>query len=151
MLSENQTDTQNSSVSISEESCRSKKPTRFQPACFFVTLLVAVAGISVLSFLMLKTVPDFEKIFNDFDAELPVMTHVVIAASKFFAWFWWGLLLLVPLVLWLFMKGCTFPVDVLNLLSLLFGVIPILATLILGIVFLTVVIPLVRMIADLPA
>jgi len=145
----NQTDVQNTSASVSDESCCSKKPTRLQLSCFFGTLLFAVAGISILAFLMLKIVPDFEKIFVDFDMDLPVMTHIVIAAANLFAWVWWCLLLLVPLVLWLFIKGRTFPAIVLNLLSLLFGIISVVVILIGIVVFISVFMPLIVSIAEL--
>jgi len=50
--------------------------------------------LGVLSFVMLKIVPSFVKIFADFDVRLPAVTRLLIAACTFLADFWplWGLL-----------------------------------------------------------
>jgi len=143
LQTENQTIPQDLSVSDS------KKPSKMQPSCFLVTLFFAVVVLCVLVFVMVRTIPEFEKIFIDFDAELPVMTIAVIMASIFFASYWWCLLLLVPLVVWLFVKRHTIPVVVLNLLSLLFGLFAIVGILIGVVIFIACFRPLLTLITDL--
>ena len=64
-----------------------------------VTMLIllalhAVCGVAIL-WLLLKLVPQYEKIFRDFNAELPDLTIMVIRLSAFFGWYWY---LLVPLL-----------------------------------------------------
>jgi type II secretory pathway component PulF len=48
--------------------------------CMYFIMLIYV-GVGILSFVMIKIVPAFEKIFGDFDVELPAMTQIVITAS----------------------------------------------------------------------
>jgi len=53
-------------------------------------------GVATVTFMMLTTVPQFIKIFDDYDFELPMMTRLVIAAANLFGSFWW---LLAPIYL----------------------------------------------------
>jgi len=142
MQTENQTISQDTSVSASEDSCPSQTTTRIQPSCFFVTLLFAAAVLGILAFVMVKIIPKCEEIFCDFDAELPVMTIVVITASNFLTRFWCCLFLLVPLVIWLFIKRHKIPVGILNLLSLLLVVFSIVGILIGVFIFIACLMPL---------
>jgi type IV pilus assembly protein PilC len=64
---------------------------------------VVVFAVGILVFIMLKIVPSFEKIFADFDAELPPMTQALIQMSTLVGSYWY-LLLLVPIAIWLFIK-----------------------------------------------
>jgi type II secretory pathway component PulF len=59
------------------------------------------AGTGILSFVAIKIVPAFIKIFDDFDAELPGMTTALIYACNWFVEYGWP-----PLVLGLFGLGC---------------------------------------------
>lgn len=65
----------------------------FEKAMYFVMLFFVTFG--VFSFLMVRVVPAFRKIFEDFDLELPLLTQAVISASSGFATagFVWGPLL----------------------------------------------------------
>ena len=49
---------------------------------------VVMFGMGVVFFVMLKIVPSFQKIFQDFDAELPAMTQALIQVSDFCANYW---------------------------------------------------------------
>ncbi len=51
-------------------------------------LAVSVFGISILTFLMLKIVPSFQKIFIDFRVDLPRITQLLIEAMKFTCNYW---------------------------------------------------------------
>src|SRR5262249_43925833 len=51
-----------------------------------VVILVAVA---ILTFIMIWIIPKFEKIFKDFNMELPDMTKALMATSNWFSEYWW--------------------------------------------------------------
>jgi type IV pilus assembly protein PilC len=60
-------------------------------------------AVLILVFIMLKIVPAFKKIFEDFDAELPTITQVLIGMSNFVSNYWWSLPL-IPTAIWLTVK-----------------------------------------------
>jgi type IV pilus assembly protein PilC len=64
---------------------------------------VVTFAVGILTFIMLKIVPAFEKIFKDFEATLPAMTQMLISASNFVGKWWW-VLPVGPISLWLFIK-----------------------------------------------
>ena len=64
---------------------------------------VVTFAVLILVFIMLKIVPAFVKIFQDFDAELPVMTQILISMAHFIGGYWWSLPAF-PIGLWLFIK-----------------------------------------------
>ena len=64
-------------------------------------LVVPTFGTGILVFIMLKIVPAYQKIFEDFHARLPPLTIALIGVSNFYAQYWYlfplpllGLLLL---------------------------------------------------------
>jgi type IV pilus assembly protein PilC len=65
-----------------------------------VVILVAVA---ILSFIMIYIIPKFEKIFKDFNMQLPDMTKMLIATSQWFSQYWY-ILPLFPLSFYLMLK-----------------------------------------------
>jgi type IV pilus assembly protein PilC len=65
-----------------------------------VVILVAVA---ILTFIMLYIIPKFEKIFKDFNMELPWLTQQLMAVSRWFGHYWY-VLPLFPLCFWLLLK-----------------------------------------------
>ena len=69
-------------------------------------IFVVVAATIILIFIMVKIVPEFEKIFLDFDAELPPMTKFLMAASNNIVLYWY-LIPIVPISLWLLIKLTT--------------------------------------------
>jgi len=69
-------------------------------------VFVVLAAVGILIFIMLKIVPEFEKIFLDFDATLPPMTVFLIGASNAIATYWY-LIPLVPFSIWLLIKLTT--------------------------------------------
>ncbi len=56
-------------------------------------IVVIAIGIAVF-ILMTYVIPVFARVFDKFDAELPLMTRGLIAVSDFFAAYWWAILLL---------------------------------------------------------
>ncbi|MFG1488651.1 type II secretion system F family protein [Oceanospirillum sp. HFRX-1_2] len=68
----------------------------------YYPIAVMVIGIAVMLILLLKVVPQFESLFNSFDAELPALTQMVINMSEFVGQWWWsiiGILVLIPFLL----------------------------------------------------
>jgi type IV pilus assembly protein PilC len=66
-------------------------------------LLVAFSGI--MTFVMLKIVPVFERMFEEFELELPAPTRLVIDISSFVVGYAWPFLLLAALVVSLAIAG----------------------------------------------
>ena len=66
-------------------------------------VVVVMVAVGILTFIMIKIVPTFQKIFADFDSKLPAATELLITMSYFAVNFWYTLFG-VPLVIWLFIK-----------------------------------------------
>ena len=64
---------------------------------------VVTFAVLILVFIMLKIVPEFQKIFDDFETELPMMTQILIVISYAVARYWY-LLPSIPIGVWLFVK-----------------------------------------------
>jgi type II secretory pathway component PulF len=73
---------------------------RVWAAIWYLAMLVFV-GTSVLTFMAIKIVPAFVKIFDDFDSELPAMTINLIYACDWFVSYGWP-----PLLFGLFGIAC---------------------------------------------
>lgn len=71
-------------------------------ALVYPITVVAFACL-ILTFIMIKIVPSFEKIFKDFGTALPGMTVMLIACSNFVVNYWY-LLPGIPLCIWLALK-----------------------------------------------
>src|SRR4051812_33681013 len=63
-------------------------------------VVVILVAVSILTFIMIYIIPKFEKIFKDFRMELPSLTLMLMATSKWFVNYWW-VLPLFPLCFWL--------------------------------------------------
>ncbi len=66
-----------------------------------VTVITFAVGILV--FIMMKIVPSFIKIFEDFDADLPTMTVALVNMSNWVVDYWWAIPS-IPFGFWLFIK-----------------------------------------------
>ena len=83
-------------------------------------------AVLILVFIMLRIVPEFQKIFEDFGLDLPPMTIILVTASEIVAQ-WWFLLWVVPVSIWLFVKVlcrfnyCRFGFDLFCLKMPIFG------------------------------
>ena len=140
------------SMSVSEDSCCSPKPTRTQRFFFYTVLFFALGTLICFVAVMTRIVPGVEKIFIDFDATLPVMTQIVIMASHFLVRYWWLMLLLViPLFLWLLSTSRTVSANTLNLLSLLLGFFTIAGILVSACILFALFRPLIILITELSA
>ena len=127
-------------------------PTKIQRFLFYTVFSFAVGIFICLVVMMVRVVPEFEKIFCDFEAALPVMTQIVIMASHVLVRYWWlMLLLIVPLFLWLFIASRTVSANTLNFLSLLIGVFTVVGVLVgTGILF-ALLRPLIILVTELSA
>jgi type IV pilus assembly protein PilC len=61
---------------------------KIKKAMFYPIAVIVVAFI-VTTILMLFVIPQFQSMFSNFGADLPAMTLMVIAISKFFQSYWW--------------------------------------------------------------
>lgn len=57
-------------------------------------IFVGVMAIVVVIFMLVKIVPTFVSILNDYNAKLPAVTRFVLAMSGFLQQFWWLIILL---------------------------------------------------------
>ncbi len=64
-------------------------------------IVVVLVAIIILTFIMIYIVPTFDKMFEDFDLELPDMTKLLIAASRKLSKLWW-MVPLIPIVMVIF-------------------------------------------------
>ena len=75
---------------------------KIKGAMIYPVVVISVA-VGILTFIMIKIVPSFEKIFADFDTALPPMTIVLMAISNA-AVNYWFLIPGIPISFWLFIK-----------------------------------------------
>ena len=61
---------------------------KIKKALFYPTAVIIVAFI-VTAILLIFVVPQFEELFNNFGADLPAFTRVVVNLSEFMQAYWW--------------------------------------------------------------
>lgn len=61
---------------------------KVKKAMFYPTAVLVVA-FAITAILLIFVIPQFEELFKGFGAELPALTLMVIAMSKFFQEYWW--------------------------------------------------------------
>ena len=66
-------------------------------------IMVVLVAVGILTFIMIKIVPAFIKIFEDFGVDLPTMTVALINISHFCVDFWF-LIPTLPIGIWLMVK-----------------------------------------------
>lgn len=66
---------------------------KIKKALFYPATVIAVA-IIVSAILLVFVVPQFEKVFESFGADLPAFTKMILAASAFMISWWWLMLLI---------------------------------------------------------
>jgi type IV pilus assembly protein PilC len=66
-------------------------------------VVVIMVAVGILTFIMIKIVPAFEKIFKDFKQPLPTVTTILITIAHMAYDFWWAIPL-IPVAFWLFVK-----------------------------------------------
>src|SRR5277367_6169120 len=73
---------------------------KFTSALIYPALVICM-GIFLVGFFMFVMMPQFTKIFNGFNIELPLPTRMLIALSQFLLGYWWllGLVIIVAVIL----------------------------------------------------
>jgi type IV pilus assembly protein PilC len=66
-------------------------------------IVVVTVAVAILTFIMIKIVPEFRKIFDEFDLPLPAMTEMLVAISEWCVEFWY-LIPGIPITIWLMIK-----------------------------------------------
>ena len=66
---------------------------KIKKALFYPTMVIAVA-IIVSAILLVFVVPQFEQVFQNFGADLPAFTQIIVNASRFMVSWWWLMLLI---------------------------------------------------------
>jgi len=66
-------------------------------------IVVITVAVGILTFIMIKIVPEFEKIFTEFGLELPAATIFLVAVSNWVVQYWY-LIPGIPLSIWLAIK-----------------------------------------------
>src|SRR5262249_29308779 len=73
------------------------------PCALVYPVVVTLVAVIILCFIMIWIVPKFEKIFKDFNMQLPAITLFIMAVSRWFSTYWY-LLPLFPLGWYLLIK-----------------------------------------------
>lgn len=66
-------------------------------------IVVVMVAVGILTFIMLKIVPTFEDMFNEFGLKLPAATELLMTISRNVATYWY-LIPAIPVGIWLFIK-----------------------------------------------
>jgi type IV pilus assembly protein PilC len=75
---------------------------KVKSAMIYPVVVVTVA-VGILTFIMIKIVPSFQSIFEDFDLELPVLTVYLINVAEWCQEYWY-LIPGIPIAIWLTIK-----------------------------------------------
>ncbi|MBY5992136.1 type II secretion system F family protein [Ferrimonas balearica] len=77
---------------------------KIKKAMFYPAAVIVVAVV-VTVILLLFVVPQFEAIFNDFGAELPAFTQMIIGLSQFLSSSWYYFLGMLSVAAWMFIRS----------------------------------------------
>ena len=89
---------------LSEFLDRSESLKRKVKGAMIYPVVVVMVAVGILVFIMLKIVPVFQKMFEEFGLKLPTMTTILINISNWVVSYGWFSIPLIPVVLWLFVK-----------------------------------------------
>jgi type IV pilus assembly protein PilC len=82
---------------------RSESLKRKIKSAMIYPVVVVLVAVGILTFIMIKIVPSFEAIFEDFDLPLPTMTRLLMAISAWCVQYWY-LIPGIPVAIWLMVK-----------------------------------------------
>ena len=74
---------------LSEFMERSESLRRKVKGALVYPIVVVMVAVGILAFIMIKIVPQFKKIFDDFGSELPAMTQMLIDISNWVVNYWY--------------------------------------------------------------
>ena len=83
---------------------RSESLKRKVKGAMIYPVVVVLVAVLILTFIMLKIVPVFDKMFQEFELPLPAMTVILINISRWVVTAGWYSIPLIPVILWLFVK-----------------------------------------------
>lgn len=66
-------------------------------------VVVVMVAVGIMTFIMIKIIPAFQKIFDDFGATLPAMTQTLMWMS-YMVVNWWFMIPAIPISIWLLVK-----------------------------------------------
>lgn len=89
---------------LSEFLERSESLKRKVKGALIYPVVVVCVAIGILTFIMIKIVPVFKKMFEEFGLKLPAMTELLINMSNWVVKYGWFSIPLIPVVIWLFVK-----------------------------------------------
>jgi type IV pilus assembly protein PilC len=89
---------------LSEFLDRSESLKRKVKGAMIYPVVVVMVAVGILVFIMLRIVPVFKKMFDDFGLKLPPMTELLINISNWVVAYGWFSIPLIPVVVWLFVK-----------------------------------------------
>ncbi|MDX1946995.1 MAG: type II secretion system F family protein [Pirellulaceae bacterium] len=89
---------------LSEFLERSESLKRKVKGAMIYPIVVVLVAVGILTFIMLKIVPVFKKMFDEFGLKLPAPTEILINISNWVVSHGWYMIPLVPVVMWLFVK-----------------------------------------------
>jgi type IV pilus assembly protein PilC len=89
---------------LSEFLERSESLKRKVKGAMIYPIVVVLVAVAILTFIMWKIVPVFDKMFQEFELPLPVPTVILISLSRWVVEYGWFTIPLVPVILWLFVK-----------------------------------------------
>jgi type IV pilus assembly protein PilC len=89
---------------LSEFLDRSESLKRKVKGAMIYPVVVVLVAILILVFIMIKIVPVFQKMFEEFGLKLPPPTEVLISLSKWIVKDGWWSMPLIPVVLWIMVK-----------------------------------------------
>ena len=83
---------------------RSESLKRKVKGAMIYPIVVVTVAVGILTFIMIKIVPAFRKIFTEFDLELPPMTELLVGDLANGACSYWYLIPGIPVTIWLTIK-----------------------------------------------
>jgi type IV pilus assembly protein PilC len=89
---------------LSEFLERSESLKRKVKGAMIYPVVVVLVAVLILTFIMLRIVPVFDKMFQEFELPLPAMTVILINISRWVVTAGWYSIPLIPVILWLFVK-----------------------------------------------
>src|SRR5205085_4895433 len=89
---------------LSEFLERSESLKRKVKGAMIYPVVVVLVAVGILTFIMLRIVPVFQKMFEEFGLKLPAMTTLLVNISKWVVHHGWYMMPAVPIVLWIFVK-----------------------------------------------
>lgn len=67
-------------------------------------MIVLVVIMGVIAFMLLTVVPQVEKLYDDLNQTLPLLTKLLVGAANFFAAFWWLVLIGIGVAVYFFLQ-----------------------------------------------